>query len=126
MSRSLARRREHAGESGATHQRLGWRGGQPVPIYEAYTCLLTRDTDSSGGKAGTVVALVEIEVDDLARGTATVEYKLTAPKTPGEYKMRIHCLSLEVLGIDADAEAAFTVASADEMGAMEQQNDDYD
>ena len=35
-------------------------------------------------------------------------------------------LSLEVLGIDADAEAAFTVASADEMGAMEQQNDDYD
>ena len=40
--------------------------------------------------------------------------------------MRIHCLSLEVLGIDADAEAAFTVASADEMGAMEQQNDDYD
>ena len=126
MSRPFARRREHAGESGATHQRLGWRGGQPVPIYEAYTCLLTRDTDSSGGKAGTVVALVEIEVDDLARGTATVEYKLTAPKQSGEYKIRIHCLSLEVLGVYTEAMCAFTVADPADMSAMEQQNDDYD
>ena len=97
-----------------------------MPIYEAYTCLLTRENDTPGGKAGSVITLLEIEVDDLTKKMATVEYKLTAPKQSGEYKIRIHCLSLEVLGVYTEAMCAFTVADPADMSAMEQQNDDYD
>ena len=41
--------REQAGASGAPYQRMGWRGNDAYEIMEAYTCLVSREVDGSGG-----------------------------------------------------------------------------
>ena len=39
--------------------------------------------------------------------------RMFAPKQPGEYEMRVQCLSLVVLGVAAEATVRFTVVPAD-------------
>jgi len=52
-----------------------------------------------------------------------------APKVPGDYVMKVSCLSLVVLGVAAEATCRFTVVPADDprlQQGEDDQNDDYD
>ena len=76
--------RDHAGASGASYQRMGWRGHEAVPIMESYTCIVSREVDGEGGAKGSMLGRLEVEVEQLTQRTATGSLKLFAPKQPGE------------------------------------------
>jgi len=121
--------REHKGASGATHQRMGWRGHEAVPIMESYTCLVSREVDGEGGAKGSMLGRVEVEVEQLTQGSATAALKMFAPKQPGEYELRVRCLSLVVLGVAAECSCRFTVVKADDprlQQAEPSDDSDYD
>lgn len=127
---SLTVHRQHAGPSGAPYERLAMRGHEPVRIMESYTCLLSREVDGSGGAKGSLYARLEVEVEDVLQREATATMKMTAPRAPGDYQMKVSCLSLVVLGVAAEATCRFTVVPADDprlqQGDSDDQNDDYD
>lgn len=96
---------------------------------ESYTCLLSREVDGSGGAKGSLVARLEVEVEDVLQVEATGTMKMFAPKVPGDYQMKVSCLSLVVLGVAAEATCRFTVVPADDPRLQQgddDQNDDYD
>ena len=97
---------------------------------ETYTCLLSRDVDGSGGAKGSLYARLEVEVEDVLQREASATMKMTAPLAPGDYQMKVSCLSLVVLGVAAEATCRFTVVPADDprlqQGDSDDQNDDYD
>lgn len=90
MELAVTVHREHAGPTGAPHQRLVWRGQgeerRTVPIMESYTCLLSREVDGTGGAKGSMVARLEVEVrtsrgeEREGQGGRAVDY--TAPPFP--------------------------------------------
>jgi len=128
MELSLTVHRQHAGASDAPHERLAWRGHETVHIMESYTCLLSREVDGSGGAKGSLVARLEVEVDDVLQREATGTMKIFAPKQPGQYEMRVRCLALNVLGVAAEATCRFTVVPADDPRLQHDDDgdDDYD
>lgn len=129
MELSLTVHRQHAGPSDAPHERLAWRGHETVRVMESYTCLLSREVDGSGGAKGSLVARLEVEVEDVLQAEATGTMKMFAPKVPGDYVMKVSCLSLVVLGVAAEATCRFTVVPADDPRLQQgddDQNDDYD
>ena len=93
---------------------------------ESYTCLLSREVDGSGGAKGSLVARLEVEVDDLEQREASATMKIFAPSQPGDYEMRVRCLSLVVLGVAAEATCRFTVVAADDPRLQQADDDDDD
>lgn len=116
--------REHAGPSGAMPQRVGWRGHDSYDIMESYTCLVSREVDGEGGAKGSMLGRLEVEVEDLAQPSATGTLKMFAPKQPGEYELRVTCMSLVVLGVATETVCRFTVVPLDH--PLLQQNDPSD
>ena len=75
------------------------------------------------------MARLEVEVEDVLQVEATGTMKMFAPKVPGDYQMKVSCLSLVVLGVAAEATCRFTVVPADDPRLQQgddDQNDDYD
>lgn len=104
--------REHAGPSGATPQRVGWRGHESYDIMESYTCLVSREVDGEGGAKGSMLGRLEVEVEDLAQPSATATLKMFAPKQPGEYELRVTCMSLVVIGVATETARPHTPSAA--------------
>lgn len=116
--------REHAGPSGAPYQRMGWRGNDAYEIMEAYTVLVSRENDGSGGAKGSMVGRLEVEVEDLTQKTAKGSLKLFAPKQPGDYEMCVRCFSMVVLGVAVETVCRFTVVPLDHPLLQQQEDSD--
>ena len=121
--------RRHAGST-APHTVLTskkvTRGHDLVDVTESYRCFLEREVDGAGGGKGSLVGIVDVDVDDPMASHVTSTMKMTAPQQPGTYRFRVHLRTDGLVGMRAEASCEFEVVGADHPALQQDDNDDYD
>jgi len=117
--------RAHAGPCSAKYEKMVPRGGQLVKVVESYGCLVCRDSETAGGSKGSIVGMVDVDVDDWAQAEASASFKMIAPKEPGTYELRVHMRSGSTLGVRADVGCSFEVVAAESLAAQQKDEDSY-
>jgi len=118
--------RRHAGPATAILAKKVARGKGLVSVVESYRCFIARDTDGDGGGKGSMVGIVDVDVESLEQREAHATIKINAPRVIGTYHFRVVLRVAGALGVHADTACSFDVVGLDHPALQQDDDDDYD